>query len=267
MRKAHNKITVEVVKERVKKAHGDLITIREDTYVCVSKPCVFIHKIHGEWLATPDNVSRGHGHKLDSIKKIVQKNTIPVQEIIVRLKKVHGDVVKLEEDTYISMRENCTFIHSVYGKWTAKPCKVIIGRTHPEASKEKYKTTMTDRYGVDNPNKNLELALRGARTNKQSTVKHHWETNEELICTASYECRVVDYLNKNQIGFEWQPKTFIMPNGRTYRPDLYLQDSQVWVEIKGWMRGDAQAKWDWFKSEHPTAELWNQKKLKEMGIL
>ena len=58
-----------------------------------------------------------------------------------------------------------------------------------------------------------------------------------------------------------------MPNGKTYRPDLYLPDSDVWIEIKGYFRKDAKIKWDWFHKEHPNSELWNEEKLKEMKIL
>ena len=40
-----------------------------------------------------------------------------------------------------------------------------------------------------------------------------------------------------------------------------------WVEIKGYMRPHSQLKWDWLKTQFPDAELWDKKKLKEMGIL
>ena len=88
-----------------------------------------------------------------------------------------------------------------------------------------------------------------------------------MICVGGYEAKAVEYLNKNQINFEWQPQVFKMPNGKTYRPDLFLIDDQIWIEIKGWMRKDAQEKWDWFLVQFPTAELWDRKKLKEMQIL
>ena len=52
-----------------------------------------------------------------------------------------------------------------------------------------------------------------------------------------------------------------------YRPDLYLPEGRLWVEIKGYFRKDAQEKWDWFHREHPNSELWDNKKLKEMEIL
>lgn len=92
----------------------------------------------------------------------------------------------------------------------------------------------------------------------------------------SWESSVIDYLNNNKINYDWQPKTFNIPkevyltpkgNKATYRPDLFLIDEQKWVEIKGWFRDDSQIKWDWFKSEYPNSELWDQKKLKELRIL
>jgi len=33
------------------------------------------------------------------------------------------------------------------------------------------------------------------------------------------------------------------------------------------MRKDAQEKWDWFHGLYSNSELWQQKKLKEMGVL
>jgi hypothetical protein len=71
----------------------------------------------------------------------------------------------------------------------------------------------------------------------------------------------------------WQPQVFqtsiLTPKGKisTYRPDLFLINENKWIEIKGFFRNDAKAKWDWFQSEHPNSELWDKKKLKEMGIL
>ncbi len=78
---------------------------------------------------------------------------------------------------------------------------------------------------------------------------------------------MVDYLNSNKIDFLWQPKTFKMPNGKTYRPDLFLVNENKWIEIKGYMRPKSKIKWDWFLTQHPNSELWNESRLREMGIL
>jgi len=58
-----------------------------------------------------------------------------------------------------------------------------------------------------------------------------------------------------------------MSNGHRYYPDLYLFSTKKWVEIKGYFRKDAKEKWEWFQTIKPNSELWNEQKLKEMGIL
>ena len=71
---------------------------------------------------------------------------------------------------------------------------------------------------------------------------------------------------KLKIDFDWQIK-FKMPNEKTYFIDCYLKDSDTYIEIKGYFRKDAEEKWNWFHKEYPNSELWNQKKLEELGIL
>lgn len=59
-----------------------------------------------------------------------------------------------------------------------------------------------------------------------------------------------------------------MPRKKTHdEVKIFIEEQNVWVEIKGWMRPTAQIKWDWFKTVYPTAELWDRKRLKNMGIL
>lgn len=107
---------------------------------------------------------------------------------------------------------------------------------------------------------------RSMSNNKTYTIKH-WKTNKELICVASYEKKVVEYLNANKINFRWQPKTFRMPNKKTYRPDIYLFSTKKWIEIKGYFRHDSKLKWNWFHKTHTNSELWDEDKLKNMGIM
>jgi hypothetical protein len=134
-------------------------------------------------------------------------------------------------------------------------------------SKELSKKTCMKKYGVDHPSKNKEIASKTAKSQHNSFLLYHWKTGQELVCVCSYEKVVVEYLNNNTINFRWQPRTFIMPDGRTYRPDLYLFAHKLWVEIKGYFRDDAEEKWNWFNLNHPNSELWNEIKLKELKIL
>jgi hypothetical protein len=132
---------------------------------------------------------------------------------------------------------------------------------------KKIRETLKRRYGVFNPMHDPKIALRCAKAAANSFILHHWKTGEELICQASWEKKCVEYFNENKTNFLWQPETFKMPNGKTYRPDCYLPDQNLWIEIKGYFRKDAQEKWKWFQSVHPNSELWDKKKLISLKIL
>jgi len=114
---------------------------------------------------------------------------------------------------------------------------------------------------------NVEVALKNAKAQRNSGIIKHWKTNEDCVWVGSYERKTLEYLNKNQIDYKWQPKVFKMPNGKTYRPDLYLIKEDRWVEIKGFMRETSNLKWTWFHKEYTNSELWDKNKLKELGIL
>jgi hypothetical protein len=127
--------------------------------------------------------------------------------------------------------------------------------------------TMLKLYGVENCSQNTEIRLRAAQSANKITTLKHWFSNEDIKCQGGWEVEVVKYFNKNHIDFNWQIQTFIMPNGRTYTPDCYLPDQDLWIEIKGFfMKSTSKEKWEWFHKENPNSELWNKEKLKEMGI-
>ena len=230
----------------------------------------------------------------DSIK-------VTIEEIKKRLYEIYGDLVLIKEETYISTNKHAIFIDKDYGEWSARVCNVVCsGRNHPERGKknqiEKYKQLdqkelrektkktclekygidcsfrdkdrmrqcMKEKYGVENSQQVPEIALKTAKSSNNSYILYHWKSGTELVCVGSYEKKTVEYLNENKIEYDWQPKIFIMPDGRTYRPDLYLIDKDLWVEIKGYFRKDAQEKWEWFHKEHINSELWMEDKIKEL---
>lgn len=125
--------------------------------------------------------------------------------------------------------------------------------------------TFLEKYNVKHPSQHDEIALKIARKTKNSSIKKHWKTKKELICQASWEAAVVDYLNKNKIDFDWQI-IFRLPNGSTYRVDLYLKSEDLYVEIKGYMRETARKKWSWFHKNFPNSQLWTKDVLISKGI-
>jgi len=116
--------------------------------------------------------------------------------------------------------------------------------------------------------------LAGAKTQNDAFEFVHWKTGQKLSGKGNYERAVVNYRNKNQLDYQWQPKKFNTPfktkTGKVsiYIPDMYIEDLDLWVEIKGWFRSEkSRQKWEWFHKEHPNSEIWFQKELQEKGIL
>ena len=265
------KISIKEVEIRLYERFGDIVKIIPSTYVRTKIKAQFIDKKFGMFWCEPLYVmSRGYRHP--NYRKVCK--LIDVKEIKERIFSTHGSTVVLDESTYLGTHFKARFVDSLYGEfWTLPKTLIKGGHGHPNRTLGKRESTMMEKYGVRNPQQSKEISDRSARSSNNSSVKIHWKTGEELICRASYEFKVIDYLNINKIEYLWQPKVFntpiLSPTGKNtvYIPDLFLIDTNMWVEVKGWMRKDAQEKWDWFQSEYPNSDLWNKNKLKEMGIL
>jgi hypothetical protein len=94
----------------------------------------------------------------------------------------------------------------------------------------------------------------------------HWKTGEVLFCMSSYETKTINYLNENRINFKWQIP--IKLSQSTYYIDLYLEDSELYVEIKGFWRKKAIAKYNEFVVKYRyKSEIWDGTKLRQLGIL
>lgn len=165
----------------------------------------------------------------------------------------------------------CALAKSKGGDWLGPlPCKTIRKTKWSCSLGHSWKAT----YGDVNAGTWCPLCAQttAAKNQNRSFTLEHWKTGAEIVCVGSYEKAVVEYLNKHKIDFVWQPQGFETPiktktgKGSKYYPDLYLINEGRWIEIKGYFRKDAKEKWDWFHKAHPNSELWNKKKLVELGV-
>jgi hypothetical protein len=55
----------------------------------------------------------------------------------------------------------------------------------------------------------------------------------------------------------------------TYTPDFYLQEFDLWIEIKGWLRADAKEKMRNFKNKYPeiNLQIWRKDDLENKSII
>ncbi|MCK9567370.1 hypothetical protein M0R72_00285 [Candidatus Pacearchaeota archaeon] len=192
----------------------------------------------------------------------------PIKFIEKKVEEASGGKVKIIGN-YNGMLHKCLFSDKEYGEFEAYPVNVIHHKTrHPDGATERREDAMLKHFGVRHHMQIASQSLKVAIKHNRKFIEKHWETGEKIICIASYELKTVQWLNKTKIRFLWQPHVFFMPDGkRSYRPDAYLIDSDLWIEIKGRFYPAAKEKWDWFHSEYKNSELWNKDKLQEIGIL
>lgn len=248
----NNRLSIEKLLSRLP-SH---LSIDLTTYTKVRQKAKFIDSKYGEFWAVPYSIFAGCGHPLRGIDKRSNSKRLKIEEIIKRL----PDHISIDPNTYCGSHKYASFLDKDFGSFIAIVNNVIRGGgNHKQRAVFNRKRTVLAKYGTDSTNKVKSIQDRQSISQARSTKKIKWNSGEELRCTASFEEIAVDCLNANKINYKWQPEVFKMPNGRTYRPDLYLVDQDLWVEIKGWMRPDAKIKWDWFCSQYPNSELWTAK--------
>lgn len=64
----------------------------------------------------------------------------------------------------------------------------------------------------------------------------------ERSLKSSYERIYAEHLIEHGVRFEYEPKAFKLSDGMRYTPDFYLNDSDEWIEVKGYMSDRAREK-------------------------
>lgn len=85
---------------------------------------------------------------------------------------------------------------------------------------------------------------------------------------SSYEIAYAKFLDYSGIKWQYEPKAFDLGNS-TYRPDFYIPEWDLYIEIKGYWRDDAKKKYKLFKKLNPKVRInvLNKKDLKSIGVL
>jgi hypothetical protein len=89
------------------------------------------------------------------------------------------------------------------------------------------------------------------------------------IFRSSWEFKLAQYLDAQNIIWFYEVKTFTLSNGTTYTPDFYLLRENTWLEVKGYWRDNARQKFELFKEEYPdiVIEVITRNILQKWGVL
>jgi len=137
--------------------------------------------------------------------------------------------------------------------------------SHPEARKEHSKLMK-----VNNPSMRPEVAA------KISDSMVEWHKNNanpvgtgsmpgrfftckdgnKIWLRSSYEFRVASILEELGISWKCEPYAFPLDSLHTsYRPDIYLPDSNIWIEVKGYLSWSSKQKLIEFNKIYPNEKL------------
>lgn len=81
-------------------------------------------------------------------------------------------------------------------------------------------------------------------------ARYGWtETNIGVMVRSSWEATICNLLTEQDVEWQYEPQVFDL-GFITYRPDLYLPQHDVWIEVKGYWRDGERAKIDAFSTTH-----------------
>lgn len=252
---------------RLAAVHGNVVLVESKSYTMLTAPCWFVDRDFGKFRAYPQNVLKGKGHPKRAALARTAGQREDAKSIAKRVYLASAGKVELI-GPYEGMLRKCLFRDIDFGEFKALPANVIHkGTRHPAGANQRRRAAFLVRFGVPHHMQDDAQFKKFLRSSRRRFYVKHWQTRERLICIGTWERDVVRKLNKDRVHYLWQPKTFRLPNGKTYRPDLLLVTSGTWVEIKSWWRDAAKEKWEWFHGAYPNSELWDRERLHEMGIL
>jgi hypothetical protein len=90
----------------------------------------------------------------------------------------------------------------------------------------------------------------------------------KILTRSSYEHFYLEYLNDKKIDYLYEPKRFILSDGSSYLPDVFLVKENTFVELKGYLRKKDEERLIKFKTEYPEIKhiLIRKKELELMGF-
>ena len=79
---------------------------------------------------------------------------VSIEEFKEKLRIVHGDVLSVEENSFVNMTTKAIFIDKEFGIWLTLPCSVVDQKSnHPQRAKQNRQQTNIEKNGSVAPSR------------------------------------------------------------------------------------------------------------------
>lgn len=91
----------------------------------------------------------------------------------------------------------------------------------------------------------------GLNNSTKECAKYKWhyiKNNKRINMRSGYEVMFATILDKENIEWLYEPKCFILSNGKRYTPDFYLPKENIYIDTKGRFKDTSKIKIEEFKA-------------------
>lgn len=135
-----------------------------------------------------------------------------------------------------------------------------LGCKHTEETKQKIS------YGVSGK----KNGMYGKKPKFKINVIYENKSGLKINMRSTWEAKFAKYLDDSNLTWFYEHKTFELSNGKTYTPDFYIKEWDMYIEIKGYPHEESIEKYELFNNEYPfiknrilfKKELLNEFKIK-----
>lgn len=92
------------------------------------------------------------------------------------------------------------------------------------------------------------------RGNAYQHTKSGYRPDLDIVVRSGWEANILRVLKSFDINYEFEPRIFTFPvkrGNKAYIPDIFLPDTNEWIEVKGYLDKNSQVKLNRFKRHYP----------------
>ena len=248
---SRGRLTVDDVKEEFKKLYGDeydysLFTTYKNNRTKIPVIC----KEHGVFYVTPNNHLRGRGCPKCKPAKVSEKQRLPIEEVIKRIKEVHGDRYIIPDDLeYKNNQSKIKLICPKHGEFYQNPFNLWRGVGCPKCNNSKLENEISlflEREGIEFEaqkkfdwlkNYRLDFYLPKYNIVIECQGRQHFEPVKEFGGDKQFETQVIwddekhDLCKENNVPILYYTTKSLKNKFSEYRYELFSNKKELLNEI------------------------------------